>query len=157
MMLWIVFTSNPRVSTRSSQKRFYYVNISNISKLRENESMRKMDSILTRMSFSKIARRAFSLLVVLTMAVNTFAVPVSAVFEGMPICGAQEHTHSDACYTASSTVVCGSEESAEHTHSEGCFLSESVLTCQIPEHTHTAVCYLQQTAGNAAGGGGIES
>lgn len=114
--------------------------------------MRKMDSILTRMSFGKIAKRVFSLLVVLVTAANTLAIPVSAVFDGMPICGMQEHTHSDACYTANSTVVCGSEESAEHTHSEGCYLSESVLSCQVPEHTHTPVCYLQQPAGNDIGG-----
>lgn len=114
--------------------------------------MSKMDSILTKINMSKIARKAFCLLVGLVTAVNTLATPVAAVFDGMPVCGIQEHTHSAACYTANSSIICGLEESEEHTHSEGCYFSESILTCQIPEHIHAPSCYLQQSSGNETGG-----
>lgn len=114
--------------------------------------MSKMDSILTKINMSKIARKAFCLLVGLVTAVNTLATPVAAVFDGMPVCGIQEHTHSDACYTANSSIICGLEESEEHIHSEGCYFSESILTCQIPEHIHAPSCYLQQSSGNETGG-----
>lgn len=117
--------------------------------------MRKMDSILERINISKIARRFFCLLVGLVTAVNTLATPVAAVFDGMPVCGIQEHVHSDFCYTVNNSIICGFEESAEHTHSEGCYLSESILTCQISEHVHAPACYLQQPSGNDTGGGGF--
>lgn len=33
------------------------------------------------------------------------------------------HVHSDACYTETSQLTCGQEESAGHTHSEACTLA----------------------------------
>ena len=42
-----------------------------------------------------------------------------------PICGMQEHVHSQDCYE--SHLVCGLEEGPEHTHEESCYAT--VLVC----------------------------
>ena len=78
----------------------------------------------------------------------------------------EEHTHTDACYTTSTTYGCGLEETPDHAHGEGCY-GEPPLTCTIPtepghthieacngrevicgkqEHTHTLICYSDITA-----------
>lgn len=53
-----------------------------------------------------------------------------------------EHTHTDACYTTSTTYGCGLEETPDHAHGEGCY-GEPPLTCTIPTepgHTHIEAC-----------------
>lgn len=59
------------------------------------------------------------------------------------ICGKEEHTHTDACYTTEKVLTCGQEESADHQHTDACYTEETVLTCDKEEHTHTAECYEQ--------------
>lgn len=78
-----------------------------------------------------------------------------------PICGLEEHAHTDACYDGTGSLTCGL---AEHTHSEECYApaeetgawtggedgiatpetAEPVLTCGLEEHTHTAACYTDE-------------
>ena len=59
------------------------------------------------------------------------------------ICGKEEHTHTDACYTTEKVLTCGQEESADHQHTDACYTEGTVLTCDKEEHTHTAECYEQ--------------
>ena len=63
---------------------------------------------------------------------------------GEIICGADAHTHSEACY--GKMLVCGYGE--EHAHDGNCITQE--LICQLGEHTHTEACY--DAEGNATCG-----
>ena len=116
--------------------------------------MSKMDSILTKINMSKIARKAFCLLVGLVTAVNTLATPVAAVFDGMPVCGIQEHTHSAACYTANSSIICGLEESEEHTYplleypATDRSLTEHPALAHLPTGYSQAACSQREYSGN---------
>lgn len=80
------------------------------------------------------------------------------------LCGMDEHTHGEACYT--SALVCGLEEgipliseerisgsvtdgdaapdAAVHTHTDACY--EKTLVCIAVEHTHTSECFPDKTA-----------
>ncbi len=65
------------------------------------------------------------------------------------VCGMEEHTHTDACYTETKTLICGQEESAGHTHSDSCYTEHSHLVCGQEEragHTHSDSCYTAQTS-----------
>ena len=59
------------------------------------------------------------------------------------ICGMEEHTHSDDCYTWNETLTCTIEEGTGHTHDESCYETVETLVCgkeeQIP-HTHDENC-----------------
>lgn len=48
--------------------------------------------------------------------------------------------HTDACYepAAEKTPLCGLEE---HTHTEDCYSADGTLVCALPEHMHTDACY----------------
>ena len=59
-----------------------------------------------------------------------------------PICGMQEHVHSQDCYETH--LVCGLEEGPEHTHEESCYAT--VLVCTQTQHTHEAACYPEELA-----------
>lgn len=53
------------------------------------------------------------------------------------------HTHSDACYTAEFTAVCGIDESDGHVHSDSCYADVATLTCTQAEtegHLHDDGC-----------------
>ena len=54
-----------------------------------------------------------------------------------PLCGLEEHEHTDECYEY--RLVCGLEENEEHTHTDECW--EKVLVCGDDEHLHTMLCY----------------
>lgn len=54
------------------------------------------------------------------------------------------HTHSDACYTAEFTAVCGIDETDGHVHSDSCYADVATLTCTQAEtegHLHDDGCY----------------
>ena len=66
-------------------------------------------------------------------------------------CGAEEHIHSDACYT--SALDCGQEESTGHTHTDACYETQSTLICGLEEseatkesegHIHDEECYVTE-------------
>lgn len=88
-----------------------------------------------------------------------------------PICGKEEHTHTDECFSVRSTVtftckeslhshtdecraednslVCGKADYFIHTHTDICYDSNGVLLCELPEitlHTHTDECYISTPA-----------
>ena len=57
------------------------------------------------------------------------------------ICGKEEHTHTDACYT----LTCTNTDPA-HVHDASCY----TLTCGKEEHTHTDACYEDETTAGIA-------
>uniref|UniRef100_UPI0025CEB048 hypothetical protein n=1 Tax=Ruminococcus sp. TaxID=41978 RepID=UPI0025CEB048 len=89
-------------------------------------------------------RRMVSLLLVLSVFVSTGVLwelrdtVITMVNE--PICGIEEHEHSDECYER--VLVCGLEENAEHIHTDDCY--EKVLVCGHDEHLHTMLCYTDE-------------
>ena len=63
--------------------------------------------------------------------------------EYAPVCGLEEHEHSEACTEIVQKMICPLEESEGHVHGEACWEVQSVLVCTIPEeaaHTHTEDC-----------------
>lgn len=63
-------------------------------------------------------------------------------YEQVLACGLEEsegHAHTDACYDEEGNLTCGLEESAGHVHDESCY--EQRLTCELEEHAHTDACY----------------
>lgn len=79
--------------------------------------------------------------------------------EKEPLCGLEEHTHDETCYSESGELICGLEEHVhdescvappevpsyicgkeEHTHDETCYDESGVLTCGLEEHHHSEEC-----------------
>lgn len=88
-------------------------------------------------------RRMISLLLVLSMFVSSGVLwelhdtVITMVNEDEPLCGIDEHTHTDECYEK--VLICGLEENEEHTHTDECY--EKVLKCSLEEHVHASLCY----------------
>ncbi|MCR4638792.1 carbohydrate binding domain-containing protein [Ruminococcus sp.] len=86
-------------------------------------------------------RRMVSLLLVLSVFVSSGVLwelrdtVITMVNE--PLCGFEEHNHTDECYEK--VLICGAEESEEHTHTDECY--EKVLICGHEEHNHIPLCY----------------
>ena len=68
----------------------------------------------------------------------------------VPVCGLEEHTHTDECYaeeesvageTGEQTYVCSLEE---HIHDETCYDESGNLTCELAEHAHTDACCAEE-------------
>ncbi|WP_295091394.1 carbohydrate binding domain-containing protein [Ruminococcus sp.] len=57
-----------------------------------------------------------------------------------PLCGLEQHEHTDECYEY--RLVCGLEETEEHTHTDECW--EKVLVCGYDEHMHTTLCFTDE-------------
>lgn len=77
---------------------------------------------------------------ILAAGVWTFMLSGRAL-EEQPVCGIEEHQHSEACY--SRELVCGLEETAGHQHTDACYESVPVLVCGQEEragHIHTDDC-----------------
>lgn len=84
---------------------------------------------------------------VIIVFVTTYALVLLAItMERKTYCGMEEHTNSDDCYTVTSTLICGQEESEGHTHTDACYETEKELTCGMGEHTHTDECYVDPDA-----------
>lgn len=89
-------------------------------------------------------RRMISLMLVLSLFVSTGVLwelrDIGITMVNEPICGMEEHTHTEECYE--DVLVCGLEENEEHTHTPECF--QSSLICGKEEHIHTASCYTDE-------------
>jgi len=89
-------------------------------------------------------RRLISLMLVLSLFVSTGVLwelrDIGITMVNEPICGMEEHTHTEECYE--DVLVCGLEENEEHTHTPECF--QSSLICGKEEHIHTASCFTDE-------------
>ena len=87
-------------------------------------------------------RRMISLLLVLSMFVSSGVLwelhdtVITMVNEDEPLCGIDEHTHTDECYEK--VLICGLEENDEHTHTDECY--EKVLKCSLEEYKLLFCC-----------------
>ena len=59
---------------------------------------------------------------------------------GDPQCGAEEHSHAEACYQEN--LICGQEGEEGHEHTAECY--EKQLICSMEEHSHMDTCYKQE-------------
>lgn len=78
--------------------------------------------------------------IICTVAVMTF--PAFTLTRGI-ICGMEEHTHTDECYSEieieeATELICGLEA---HVHDETCYDEEGNIVCSLDEHEHTEECY----------------
>lgn len=69
--------------------------------------------------------------------------------EKEPLCGMEEHTHTEDCYTTqtlwpSTEYLCDEESLLGHTHDETCYDEDGALVCGCADfvvHTHNKKCY----------------
>lgn len=83
--------------------------------------------------------------------VTTYALVLPAItMEKETLCGQQEHTHTEECYTDKTvwlmhcTLKADKDIVVLHTHQDHCYTAEGALICQIVErtgHTHDDSCY----------------
>ena len=123
----------------------------------------KQDVLKQAALFSKEHRRrtrrhkVFSVLAAIMVFCTTYALIMPAItleHEALPVCGLEEHTHTEACY-GDPELVCGLEETdgEGHVHTDACYetveTEREVLTCELPEgegHVHTDACYAEPPA-----------
>lgn len=93
-------------------------------------------------------------------AVYALIIPGRALelFQPQPICGLEEHTHGEDCYTRQ--LICGMEDTEGHTHTSECESQVEALICGLEEtkgHAHTdgclaietvLICGLEESAGH---------
>ncbi|MBQ4290720.1 MAG: hypothetical protein II719_05945 [Clostridia bacterium] len=64
-----------------------------------------------------------------------------------PVCGLEEHEHTEECTEIVRNLICPLEESGGHVHGEECYEVRPVLTCPLEEneeHQHTDECFTEQ-------------
>lgn len=80
---------------------------------------------------------------------TTYALILPAITIGEdPVCGLEEHVHSDSCYTQQPVIGLGCPADSSvltvHSHDALCLDDQGVLRCGLPEvleHTHGEDCY----------------
>lgn len=72
---------------------------------------------------------------------TTYALILPVItMEKTPLCGCEEHEHSESCYTKELICLLPTDG---HVHSEECYTLEKVLSCQLQEtepHMHSEAC-----------------
>lgn len=115
----------------------------------------------------KRLQRFIAMLAVFAMLFNSCGIPILAEGDpeigGVPLCGMEEHSHSEDCYEK--TLTCGLEETEageqrvfrafrKHRHTDECYDEQGRLNCGIAEgeyyHSHNEFCYDEE--GNLACG-----
>ena len=94
-------------------------------------------------------RKAFSLLAAAVVFCTVYALILPAVTQvSSPVCGLEEHTHSDSCYTVTTiyprvNLLCNAKTLNIHEHSASCYDENNVLICGKADfffHTHNELC-----------------
>lgn len=117
---------------------------------KEERQSRRVQEVISTSRRRKIRTRVVSVLAAFVVGVTTVSMVMPAnTATAALICGKEEHTHTDECYTTEKVLTCGQEESADHQHTDACYTEQKVLTCGKEEHTHTEACYEQ--GGNLTG------
>ena len=86
-------------------------------------------------------RRTTSLILAMSLVVSGnvfwFMRGIGTALSNDPVCGIEDHVHTDGCYEK--VLVCGEE----HEHTDACY--ETKLICGLEEHTHTDACYIESS------------
>ena len=65
--------------------------------------------------------------VVLVLSVTYMTILSAVTLTGKPVCGLEEHTHTEECYAK--VLVCGKEETEGHIHIDACYKVVQTLAC----------------------------
>lgn len=117
------------------------------------------DSYIKAHKRHRVWLRVVTMLAAVVVFCTTYALILPAITTEY-ICGIEEHTHTDACYTPLTSVpvltcTCGMEEATAHTHDDTCLtthvhgeecytLTRGEIICPLAEsaaHTHAPDCY----------------
>ena len=97
----------------------------------------------------KLWHRIVSGMVCVVVFCTVYALILPAItLEKEPVCGREEHTHTEACYITETVeptteYLCAEELAGSvtvHTHDESCYEEERTLSC-TEEHEHSDDCY----------------
>ena len=72
----------------------------------------------------------------------------ATTMEYAPVCGMEEHTHDESCYSIQFEELCPLEACEPHVHTEDCYEKVRVTVCGLdgdPEHEHTDECWAEET------------
>lgn len=114
------------------------------------DTLRAEKELLTRNRRRRIWQKAVSALACAVVFCTTYALILPAItMEKPPLCGKDEHTHTEDCYTPAAgapvTVpACTLESLGLHTHTPDCYNAAGELVCGYADfvvHIHDASCY----------------
>ena len=138
----------------------------------QNQELPKAEQFRTQHSRRRVWKRIVGVLACVVVFVTTYALILPAItMEPEPVCGLQEHTHDESCYTlepavyeaqlscltaamlhrhtydcydAAGKLICGQADFVVHYHDAACYDSAGNLVCPLPEigeHVHTEACF----------------
>lgn len=96
----------------------------------------------------KMWKRVVGILSCLVVFITTYSLILPAItLTPDLICGIEEHTHTEVCYTAEDVLLCDLEETEGHQHGKSCYETMQKLTCgdESEEHSHEDSCYTEDT------------
>lgn len=112
----------------------------------ESNLRTKISGYLKELSQRSRQQKIMAVLACVVVAATFYALILPAVtMTKETICGMEEHTHSDACYTvepAKPQFLCQALQA--HGHTAACWGEDNTLTCGQAEvilHTHGDLCY----------------
>ncbi|MBR2257107.1 MAG: Cna B-type domain-containing protein [Blautia sp.] len=108
--------------------------------------------IMAKIYHKKPWNRGVTAIAAVIVFITTYLLILPAITMTIdPVCGKEEHTHTDSCYQISYQRIpdCPYAEQHEgvlvlHKHDENCYDTDGQLICPLPEiegHVHTAECY----------------
>lgn len=75
---------------------------------------------------------------------TVYALILPAIALEKPVCGIEEHVHTEECYVKADSLVCSPETLGLHVHTDSCYDDEGDITCGYADfviHTHDSSCY----------------
>ena len=131
----------------------------------KNDNTGRANDVVHKHYGKRLWYRVVTMLAAIVVFITTYMLILPAItMERQPICGMEEHTHTDdcyeiqqvltcslaespphwhseICYSEEGELICGMEETDGHEHSDECYSGERVLICGLEEHIHTDACY----------------
>ncbi|MBQ8941158.1 MAG: hypothetical protein IJ062_04920 [Firmicutes bacterium] len=131
----------------------------------KNDNTGRANDVVHKHYGKRLWYRVVTMLAAIVVFITTYMLILPAItMERQPICGMEEHTHTDdcyeiqqvltcslaespphwhseSCYSEEGELICGMEETDGHEHSDECYSGERVLICGLEEHIHTDACY----------------
>ena len=107
------------------------------------------DAFLAKKRRRRLWTRLVSVLGCVVVFCTTYALILPAITAEKTVCGYEEHTHSDECYSplpagAQTVLSCTYETLGVHSHTEDCYDADGQLICGLADyvaHTHDENCY----------------
>ena len=107
------------------------------------------DAFLAKKRRRRLWTRLVSVLGCVVVFCTTYALILPAITAEKTVCGFEEHTHSDECYSplpagAQTVLSCTYETLGVHSHTEDCYDADGQLICGLADyvaHTHDENCY----------------